>query len=120
MSQNNDDCGGCWTSFVDWIQYQDILYDPTYMNFHFDSDQKNKSLCGGTISILIKLYLFFAIITLGAAFASREEPYVSTIEVPADDTGRVSFSEVSEPFFEIASGPDSFIDLDSARAYINV
>jgi len=114
---NNDDC---WVNFLDWIQYQDILYDPTYMNFHFDSDQKNKSLCGGTISILIKLYVFFAIISLGGGTMTRDDPDVSTIEVPADYEGQVSFSEVSEPFFEIASGPDSFIDLDLAKPYINV
>ena len=75
MSNNEcQDCSDCWATVHDWIQAQDILYDPTYMNFHFDSDQKNKSLCGGTLSLLIKLYVLVVAIGVAGAAFSREEP----------------------------------------------
>ena len=107
-----------------WIRDQDEIVAPGYEGFHYQTDFKQKTCLGGTASLCVTAYLLYMTYIKGKQMLGLEEPYISSLEetMDYDLVGKVPFSSLAIPIFEILQGGDGTIDLDEAnhRQYIHV
>ena len=51
---------------------------PGYNHFHFEGDEKSRSVTGGIISLILKSFLLFIIIDNSIRMFSLNEPYTAS------------------------------------------
>ena len=94
---------------------QDIITNSGYVRFHFERDEKSRSVIGGIISIILHMFLLWIIIENGIRMFSRAEPYTASYEEKVDvtqDAGHLPFIHMSKILLEITQGsPDATVDI---------
>ena len=66
------------TKLSNIIKDQDIVSKPGYDHFHFEGDEKSRSVTGGIISLILNSFLIYIIIENGIRMFSLSEPYTSS------------------------------------------
>ena len=61
-----------------FIKDRDIISQPGYFHFHFEGDEKSRTVTGGIMSIILNCFLFFIIIDNGIRMFSLSEPYIAS------------------------------------------
>ena len=62
---------------VNWTKAQDEVVMPSYTNFHFNNDLKQKTLLGGFATLCVSLYIVFMIFVKGKQMLDLEDPYIT-------------------------------------------
>jgi hypothetical protein len=80
---------------------------------------KQKTFCGGFLSLLVTLYVIFFVYTKGSMMFKRDEPNMASLEeqMKYDDVGKISVSKTAKVLFEITEHGDNAVDLDALDNY---
>jgi hypothetical protein len=63
----------------------DELAPCTLSQFHFEDNAKQKTFCGGALSLLLQLYLIIIVLINGYALVYRTEPFTESTEADYND-----------------------------------
>lgn len=106
---------GIVKDIVNWVRDRDEIVAPGYEGLHFQTDFKQKTCAGGLASFGVTCYVIFMAYTKGMQMLGLDDPYISSLEetMNYEEVGKVPFSELAKPLFEILEGGDTTVDLDA-------
>jgi hypothetical protein len=82
---------------ANYIVSKDQIVPKASTLLHFNNDKPQKSLFGGTLSIIIESYIIFVILSQGRALLWNENPYISTVKNSyADSLTKIHLNETSK------------------------
>lgn len=92
-------------SVYDYFRGYDALVKPSFARLHYEKDTAHKTLFGGILTFLVKIWVIQIAIEQGIRLANNWQPSISTQETAQlYDTPEVFLNETSKPMLEIWKG----------------
>jgi hypothetical protein len=104
---------------TDYVRDMDAIVEPSSAGLHFQTDMKQKTLCGGFLSLAVTIYVIFFVYTKGSMMFKRDEPNMASLEeqMKYEDVGKISVANTAKVLFEILENGDNPVDLFAGENY---
>jgi hypothetical protein len=100
------------------VRLSDELAPIALSQFHFEDDIKQKTFCGGALSLLLQLILIIIVLINGYALVYRTEPFTESTE--ADYRDSLNASDVQPVVFAFTNWKLEPLSIDPKYLKLNL
>ena len=102
-----------------WLRTQDNLVQPFYKSIHAGDSSNQRTLLGGTLSVLVKLILYYVAVDQALRMFNMNGPEVNSQEVVFASQEKIYLNTTSKTLIEIWQGAGEPVPLTvDSRKYM--